>query len=474
MIALPCIVALALQSPAGPTLVPETPADWVAERLEFPLGFAPDIALEGVEELRFAPGMFDPASATHWTYLFGLDVRPRQDVDVDVVRGTRIPQNSELDVDAAFLEDFLLRYYRGLCGVVAGSSGLEIDLEAVRAKVVGGGASFQAHVELFDAFGDGAPLELALDFLVHPKANGVELLGLAAPKGASTEVRAELTALGEAWRAARPVPIFLNHVYMIPDLATYEALAASELLREIAVVEERTTVRADIEYTGLYLYGERTYLEFLKPNPEAGLVEGGTGLAFGVELPGGLVRVASSLEPGGIKTFADKKTREFEGQQVPWFDVLGFEAATTTQRLQLFAMEYDPQYLQRWHPPPVPEPPRIDRKAVLARTAAVLGAGDGAPSFDIYRVYLRLDGAETDRYTQLASELGLDAEQRVQFQMKAMPSPNDAPGRVFFVELNLSRSRTSHDSDFGQINLHISGHSAIFEFLEGVPAKESK
>jgi hypothetical protein len=45
---------------------------------------------------------------------------------------------------------------------------------------------------------------------------------------------------------------------------------------------------------------------------------------------------------------------------------------------------------------------------------------------------------------------------------------------VFFVELNLSRSRTSHDSDFGQVNLHISGHSAIFEFLEGVPAKESK
>src|SRR5688572_3448352 len=127
--------------------------------------------------------MFDPASATHWTYLFGLDVRPR--VDVEFVRDVRIPQNSELDVDAAFLEDFLLRYYRGLCGAVAGSRGFEVDLEAVRAKVTGGGASFEAQVELFDAFGDGAPLELALDFLVHPKATGVELLGLAAPKGAS-------------------------------------------------------------------------------------------------------------------------------------------------------------------------------------------------------------------------------------------------------------------------------------------------
>ena len=86
--------------------------------------------------------MFEPGSETHWTYLFGLDVAA--------------PGGGELEVDGAFLEDFLLRHYRGLCGSVGSSRGLELDLSGVRAEVEGGGAAFTAAVELFDAFGEGA------------------------------------------------------------------------------------------------------------------------------------------------------------------------------------------------------------------------------------------------------------------------------------------------------------------------------
>ncbi len=454
--------------------MPESPADWRAERFEFPLEFAPDIALEGIEELRFAPGMFEPGSPTHWTYLFGLDLRG--------------PDGAELDVDAAFLEDFLLRYYRGLCGSVAGARGLELDVERVRAEVTGGGARFQAEVELFDAFAEGTPLALAIELLVHPRPTSVELLGLAAPKGAAAEVREELVALGEAWRAARPVPIFLNHVYMIPDLATYEALTASELLRELALVEERTTRRGDLEYTGLYLYGERTYLEFLKPDPAAGFAPGNSAVAFGVELPGGFARVAPALLEAGVETFAVEITRELDGAELPWFKGLGFQAANAEQRLLFFAMEYDPRFLERWHAPLVAEPPRIDRHAVLERTRAVLG-GPANPAFrDVRFVRLSLTPSETSRYAQVVKGLALPSaqsprggcdsspvlgEQGVGFAIGA-ESSRRAPVGVACVELELGHPVEDQSVDFGQVELAIAGEVARFSFENGLPGEEGR
>ena len=105
------------------------------------------------------------------------------------------------------------------------------------------------------------------------------------------------------------MPVFLNHVLLTPDLTTYEALAASELLRELAVVEERTTRRGDAEYTSLYLYGEHTYVQFVRPDPAASLFSGTSGIAFCVELAGGLERVAAALGAVGVETFPADITR---------------------------------------------------------------------------------------------------------------------------------------------------------------------
>ena len=41
-----------------------TPEGWRTETIPFPLEFAPELEYEGLEELRFAPGMFDAAAAT--------------------------------------------------------------------------------------------------------------------------------------------------------------------------------------------------------------------------------------------------------------------------------------------------------------------------------------------------------------------------------------------------------------------------
>ena len=106
----PFLLALLSLQPAqdGAALLPPTPDGWRYERLDFPLSFAPDIELEGFEELRFAPGMFQPGSDTYFSYVLGIRAA------------------GELTVDVAFLESFLLKYYRGLCAAVGEQHDLDL------------------------------------------------------------------------------------------------------------------------------------------------------------------------------------------------------------------------------------------------------------------------------------------------------------------------------------------------------------
>jgi hypothetical protein len=83
------------------SLFQQSPADWKAEVIPFPLGFAPDIDYKGVEELRFAPGMFKDETDTYFTYAFvwWLEGQP--------------------PINEARLQDDLLKYFRGLYQAVS-------------------------------------------------------------------------------------------------------------------------------------------------------------------------------------------------------------------------------------------------------------------------------------------------------------------------------------------------------------------
>lgn len=98
----------------GASLFQQSPADWKAEVIPFPLGFAPDIDYKGVEELRFAPGMFKPETDTYFTYAFvwWLEGRPL--------------------IDAARLQDDLLKYYRGLYQAVSKKETKQVGSFAVK------------------------------------------------------------------------------------------------------------------------------------------------------------------------------------------------------------------------------------------------------------------------------------------------------------------------------------------------------
>src|SRR5436189_154580 len=147
------------EAPA-PAAKPEwpLPGGWKQETIPFPLDFAKDIPLQGVEELRFAPGMFKPEAPGYWSYAFAwwLDGEPA--------------------LGQAELERSLLSYFQGLTTEVAKEKGRTLDPGRFRVSVrpASGAPAKEGHTvqafsgtaELYDAFATGKPITLNLDVWV--------------------------------------------------------------------------------------------------------------------------------------------------------------------------------------------------------------------------------------------------------------------------------------------------------------------
>ncbi|HKS43122.1 MAG TPA: DUF5829 family protein, partial [Blastocatellia bacterium] len=88
-------------------------------------------------------------------------------------------------------------------------------------------------------------------------------------------------------------PVYLNHFFLTLDPQTYKEIWDSPFLKdEFATFEQRTTVRADMTYTGIYFYGRRTYFEFFEAGTASGRAEG----ASGIEAPGASDQLKERLE----------------------------------------------------------------------------------------------------------------------------------------------------------------------------------
>jgi len=132
------------------TVVPfylPTPEGWRTETIPFPLSFAPSLEYEGLEEIRFAPGMFDAEQSDFWTYAF-----------VWWVPKDTVLTKSRLETD-------LVAYFQGLAEAVAKGREIEIPeptfsarLEAV--EVASGRPGFRGSLETFDAFASLAVVQL--------------------------------------------------------------------------------------------------------------------------------------------------------------------------------------------------------------------------------------------------------------------------------------------------------------------------
>ena len=111
-----------------------TPEGWRTETISFPLSFAPDLEYRGLEELRFAPGMFDEGAEDFWSYGFLWLLEEPAEL---------VPGRIEAD---------LIRYFEGLAAAVRDSKELPKLALNLSGSLRRQGDGLTGEVEAFDAF----------------------------------------------------------------------------------------------------------------------------------------------------------------------------------------------------------------------------------------------------------------------------------------------------------------------------------
>ncbi|HVR98339.1 MAG TPA: DUF5829 family protein [Thermoanaerobaculia bacterium] len=206
-------------------------------------------------------------------------------------------------------------------------------------------------------------------------------------------------------KPVRP-PVFLNHFYVVLDGPTYKAVEQSPFLRQqFAPTEKRTTVRTDRSYTGFYFYGTNTYFEFFDGSDPGSAAFAGDGLAFGVDQAGGLRALGDEIFIG-----PQPITRLYEGKQVPWFYMAGFKDLPESSGLDIWLMEYHPDFLVDWNPRPGSR--GVTRKEILHRYAAVLRDVPAKPLLeDVTALTIAVDEPLRQKLAGILEALGYSARQ---------------------------------------------------------------
>lgn len=179
--------------PAAPAPVPAAAtASWAvpegfrSETIPFPLEFAPALDHRGVEELRFAPGFFDPAAPGYWSYAFVWRVE------------------DAAALDAAALARELEVYFRGLL-VAVDAAAVQASREPIAVTARPDGAALAITARVVDTFKTKQPLTLVGKAERRACSSGALWIFTFAPE--SSGVRDRLTALAsEAACGQVPVP----------------------------------------------------------------------------------------------------------------------------------------------------------------------------------------------------------------------------------------------------------------------------
>ena len=274
------------------------------------------------------------------------------------------------------------------------------------------------------------------------------------------------------------VLLLLNHFFVVTDPVTYSEMQASTYLtREFAPFEKRTTARNDTTYTGIYFYGRNTYFELFEPGAQGAL--GTSGVAFGVETPGGSagVRAAWDKALGGATT--TRVTRRTEKDEVPWFLMTYAEggrpapAPNGPPGLSSWLMEYEPDFLARWYPD-LTSARSIARSDVLDRYVTKIGQAVLRNDFlmkDVVGLTLALPDAQREPLLkQLAAsgyraraKKGMTVVEGPEVTLRFVPVTGTRHG-VIEVELALQRPVGKSEERFGKAVLALEGERAFLRF----------
>ncbi|HWL85143.1 MAG TPA: DUF5829 family protein, partial [Polyangiaceae bacterium] len=146
-----------------------------------------------------------------------------------------------------------------------------------------------------------------------------------------------------------PVPaaqskVRLNHVLGHFDAETATAIANNAFVNQVFAHTQVQTVHSDgRSWTGFYLHGRETYVEFFGPRPAHRTGEGGIGL--GVDTMGDLDELARKIRSPNAPFEVKTRTTVRDGRDVPWFKEADIRPERDGTWLESWIMEYVPEYM---------------------------------------------------------------------------------------------------------------------------------
>lgn len=146
-------------------------------------------------------------------------------------------------------------------------------------------------------------------------------------------------------------PVFMGHFYVALDQASFDALRKSPEIAALAHVVERHTVAGKDEWTGFYVQGRQTYMEFFgATNLPEGMRVGDTGLGLTVEQAGGVPALVSRWRSAFDQRVEMTSTpRTTPTGTIPWFISTQIKS-DGHESMETWVMENDPNYLATMHP----------------------------------------------------------------------------------------------------------------------------
>jgi uncharacterized protein DUF5829 len=160
-------------------------------------------------------------------------------------------------------------------------------------------------------------------------------------------------------QAADDLPaVFLSHFYVDLDKDTYHALQESPQVLSFADQELAHKTDGNSEYTGFYIRGRHTYMEFFGDPVPDGDRMGNVGLGLWVERTGAVAAINQRLR----KAFGDQAktastTYPIGSETLPWYTATYVDENRSDDVLSVWIAETAPGYLAARHPgSPVAEP----------------------------------------------------------------------------------------------------------------------
>ncbi|MEO8448797.1 MAG: DUF5829 family protein [Gemmatimonadota bacterium] len=210
--------------------------------------------------------------------------------------------------------------------------------------------------------------------------------------------------IAPAAAALQSPKVYLNHVVIVVDSATYAAIGADRFLRnELAGTQQLTTGGGGgATWTGTYVFGRNTYIEMFAPGGVAGAA--GTGMiSFGVETQGALwplrARLTKALGGGGTDSLL--RTRAKGKDEVPWFYAVSAPGVLSGSRFPTWVMEYYPDYQRLW------DPSRPSDATNVRRATQTAGVYNPARLLeDIVAITVAVDPKDRDRLETEARAYG--------------------------------------------------------------------